>query len=238
MEQADGNVQLFLFWAESPGGAPTERRITQRKYSLHLSPNSPEFNLLKGTVRNDLGEVSTTTFLTDAVKSRVTFAPLFQANFTDLVSEIHNAKFPEDELVHSLCELDPKESTLVIAIFIGHPDAKFDVPADGRYLVSTFNTENFQIVILTSLLNIPAPKICIAQNRVTYRPELIGPGSEAAVRDHMRGDTPAQGIEMYLRSLYAIRSSIEDYYYSLADNEAEYQKMVELFNFLRSKDVA
>lgn len=202
LEKPDGELIIPMKTGERAENSLGPRLLEQR-YSVHPSPQSPEFTTIKQTVNTDDGKTETSVILTDAVKLKTGFAIVFSRRVQDLTPERYAIQSTnrKNERTYVLADLDPVLHTLFISVFVGHPDTPFDVSSDDA-VASHFPFKEFKIIILSTAKLIPVHYTTDYSHAVTFPPETLPDVRlQFILRAHMQGKPPDICIRQFLNSV-------------------------------------
>jgi hypothetical protein len=174
------------------------KNVLEQRYSIHPSPKSAEFNVLKQTINLDGGERISTVALTDAVKAKRGFSILFARRcqtFAGSAPEAINLK----QQTYALAEFDPTSFNLMHAVFVGSPESEFDA-TDENIVISSLTLRKFKIVLMASLYALPSHHTTEMLHALTLPPEAAKE-QEAVRRFLMQGRSPEVCLEQYRNSV-------------------------------------
>jgi hypothetical protein len=127
LQRPNGDLVIGFGFASPVGYAPENPRILHQKYSVHTSPNSAEFNTVTHTLWLDDGTKATSRALTDAIKTKSGFSPLFCRRCLLMVSDRY--LIPSNDTATRIKLWSPPgmdgKITLVYGVFIGPLEAPF-----------------------------------------------------------------------------------------------------------------
>jgi hypothetical protein len=172
IDQDEGSAQVFLFAGPHPGYVQTSRKITQNKYSIHATADKPDFNLIKRTSIINGDETYPAYCRISTVKDKKGFfAPVFQLNFLNFKSKDHDFSTSADGQSVCLHEYDPSTTSIVLGLYVGARNASFEFGSRDNITHYIVDTQNFRIVLLMLLFQIPAPVSGTTLERLTFLPE-------------------------------------------------------------------
>jgi hypothetical protein len=174
------------------------KKVLEQRYSIHLSPKSAEFNVLKQTVNLEGGESISTVALTDAVKAKRGFSILFARRCQGLADQPPEAINPKQQ-TYALAEFDQTMFNLMHAIFVGSPESKFDA-RDEKIVINSWTFKKFKIVVMASLYMLPSHHTTEMLHALTLPPETAKQ-QEAVSRFLMQGRSPDVCLEQYRNSV-------------------------------------
>jgi hypothetical protein len=190
VEVEAGDVYVSLVPTEESDDTPP-LSIIERRFSVHASDKSPEFNMLKFTSKLKGVEIDKTTVqLTDAIKSQVNFAPIAVIKLSDLSADQYD--FVDNGLATlDFGNFDPIFTFPVVGIFVGHRDVPFAYNLPMRRI----QTRLFNIVFLFNLYEFPATQNSHIKTRKTFPPELQNTeDGKISMRSMMSGQTVEQCV--------------------------------------------
>lgn len=164
-----GDVYISIFSGTQVGIPPNAIKVLEERFSLHPSTLSKNINTFKHTLSLVDGQKWTTTAISDAIKLKTGFSHLFTHRFGDFsLSKYNGGNARENDII--LGYLDTSKQTLVMGVFVGHPDVLF--PAiHPDFSVHIHKEAGFQIAFWYSVLELPS--IPFAK---TFTPLTIAPG--------------------------------------------------------------
>jgi hypothetical protein len=174
------------------------KKVLEQRYSIHPSPKSAEFNVLKQTINLEGRESISTVALTDAVKAKRGFSILFTRRcqtFADSPPEAINPKQP----TYALAEFDPAMFNLIHAIFVGSPESEFDIK-DESIVITSWTFIKFKIVVMASLYMLPSHHTTETLHSLTLPPEAAEQQKEMR-RFLMQGRSPEVCLQQYRNSV-------------------------------------
>jgi hypothetical protein len=174
------------------------KKVLEQRYSIHPSPKSYEFNVLKQTINLEGGESLTTAALTDAVKAKRGFAILFTRRCQGFAHRPVETINP-NEVTYALAEFDETMFNLMHAIFVGSPDSEFDA-RDENVVINSIAFKKFKIVLMASLYALPSHHTTEMLHALTLPPEKAQ--EQYAVRRFlMQGRSPEICLQQYHNSV-------------------------------------
>ncbi|MBY5606583.1 hypothetical protein [Rhizobium leguminosarum] len=197
-EQKQGDVYIRLISGLNSGMNDVDT-ISEHRYSIHVSPKSKDYNVIKRTLTAKDKSSLTSVALTNAVKARTGFTHIVSQSFTDLTDRIYDR--PEDgKLILPLNTFDQRKQTFMLSLFVGYPDAIF--PKTYPELITIFHTKFFQFVICSDVLDFPSTFFGRTIDSATFRPEdFENERDQAHARRLMEGYGPERCIAL-ARSLH------------------------------------
>ncbi|MGO7362311.1 hypothetical protein [Rhizobium leguminosarum] len=192
-EHKQGDVYIRLMSGLNSGMNNVDT-IGEQRYSIHVSPNSTEYNVIKRTLTVKDKAPLTSVALTNAVKVRTGFTHIFSQSFTDLTSRIYDR--PDDgRPLLPLNKFDQRKQTLMLSLFVGYLDADF--PKSYKEMITVFHTKFFQFVICSDVLDFPSTFFGRTSESVTFRPEdFENDRDQAHARTLMEGYGPDRCIAL------------------------------------------
>lgn len=176
----------------------TGKKILEQRYSIHASPNSAEFNVLKQTIKLEGGESITAVALTDAVKAKRGFSVLFVRRCQRLADTPPETINPKEQ-TYALAEVDQNVFNFMHAIFIGSPHSEFDA-RDPDIVINSFVFKKFKIVVIASLYALPSHHTTEMLHALTLPPEKAQQ-EYAERRFLMQGRSPEICLQQYRNSI-------------------------------------
>lgn len=146
-----------VFFGDSRGVAGRNRLVRQR-YNIHSSIHDPRATTIKKITELE-GEPRVEGYIrTTAIKSKNLFAPLYFKLSPDLASDRYSSFETAGRKHISLGAYNPRNFTLLYAVFVGKRDAQF---LDSTFLSKSLSYRlhdigKFRLVFLYSFLNIPS----------------------------------------------------------------------------------
>jgi hypothetical protein len=203
VERANGDLIIPI-----PGGDTSLNEwdkgasISETRCSIHQSLRSPTYTTIKLTSTSDK-KVTTQVALTDAVKTKSGFSPVFfrRCQNPEISSLNPVASRPRDETL-TLPEFEPEKFTLFYGIFVGHRDAAF-IAGHDDVNIAKFRFGQFQLVVMVSLGKFPSYVTTEVLSPVTTPPET-NPSVEEVLRFLMTGRPPAVCIRQYKAAVNAL----------------------------------
>lgn len=199
IEKPGGELIIPIKGAERSGSDwSSGKKVLEQRYSIHPSPKSAEFNVLKLTINLEGGESISTVALTDAVKAKRGFSILFARRcqtFADSPPEVINPK----QQTYALAEFDPTMFNLMHAVFVGSADSEFDA-RDENIVINSWTFEKFKIVVMASLYMLPSHHTTEMLHALTLPPETAKQQEEVR-RFLMQGRSPEVCLEQYRNSV-------------------------------------
>jgi hypothetical protein len=199
IEKPNGELVIPIKGADRFGADwKAGKRVLEQRYSIHSSPRSKEFNVIKQTINLEGGQSITMAALTDAVKLKNGFSIILVRRCQRLTDDPPEEIKP-NEPAFVLPEFDPSFFTLFHAIFVGHPDTVFDA-SDPDVVAAAFPFKKFEIVVMASLRKLPSHRTTDFLHSVTMPPETKL--DEQAVRRFlMTGRSPEICFQQYRNSV-------------------------------------
>jgi hypothetical protein len=177
----------------------TPKQILEHRYSIHFSPKSTDFITLKQTVRLE-DDYLTSVSLTDAIKTKSGFSPIYVRRCRYPVSDVRDKKYKSTDTVVTLPPIpDHTRLTLFNGLFIGHPDVEFTarLPKDIGG-IHPMRFRKFQLIFVLSFGFFGSYYLDEFLHYVTLPPEMIEhPKGQEILRLLMKGRTPGESIEEY-----------------------------------------
>jgi hypothetical protein len=163
-ENNKGDTQLrlksiYLDWHGPPRAFERSPLVTEQRYSIHPSLDSPDHNVIKQTRTLEDGTTRITRHLTKAIKSGTHFAFIYCRRCNHLKSPDYVPhKALKTEI--SLGEFDPKDLTLAYAVIAGARGKKFDFdtadPICSDVNTAYVDSSYIRLTVLWTFLGIPA----------------------------------------------------------------------------------
>jgi hypothetical protein len=167
-------------------------QIKEQRYSIHPSPESPDGNLLKSTMRIAAGKTFHTRHWTKAIKSGQGYAPMFVQRCPTLDSENYSVtKAGIQEL--SLGSYDPQHFTPFFGVLVAARDNEFELPVATQFPaifvpinVAQHQFRSVRLIVLWSFLSLPSHPSSMASLFQTNvdKPELTEGLSTQQCCDH------------------------------------------------------
>ncbi len=231
-ESPKGDVYIRLKSGRQVGIPPNEIKISEHRYSIHVSPRSANYTTLKRTLQLEGGQSSTGCALTDAVKCNNGFSPIFSHRTTDLSGSDYDVKNDNTDSI-LLKSFDPEKEGLVFTIFVGNPEENFLKQSDNA-IIAKFNTKNFQFIICYCFIrfsqNLPIPfslPFAWTMDSITFDPETFNKQSSIyGAHEKMSGDAPQECIKYFC-------SSKDFLMINLLETHKELSTNVEIKNFFQ-----
>lgn len=202
-EQPDGELTLSNESAENYTTG-TVGKILEQRYSIHLSPKSPDFNVIKQTFVTEHEEI-TAVALTDAFKKNTGFALVYSRLCPDLSLERYTSDTDAPQVV--LGAYDPSAETFVYGVFVGN--AGIALPREGAGTVSVIEHDfsRFRVIVAAEPVPMSSYHNGFLAHNLTLNPEQ-GPESEQQFRKNaMKGQGAPQCFVLfqYCRAGLAVR---------------------------------
>jgi hypothetical protein len=199
IEKPNGELIVPIKGADRFGPDWSEgKKVLEQRYSIHPSPKSEEFNVLKQTINLEGGDPITTVALTDAVKSKRGFSILFARRCQRLADGPPESINPKEQ-TYVLAEFDQTLFNFMHAIFIGSPESQFDV-RDPDMVINSFTFKRFKIVVIASLYNLPSHNTTEMLHALTLPPEQAQQEYDER-RFLMQGRSPDVCLQQYRNSV-------------------------------------
>jgi hypothetical protein len=199
VEKANGELIIPIRGGDRLGADwATGKQVLEQRYSVHPSPRSKEFNVIKLTLNVESSRSITAATLTDAVKLKNGFSIIFarrSQRLTDRPSEEPKSQ----EKLFALPDFDPSHFNLFYAIFVGHPDVPFDA-TDPDIVVSAFPFKTFKLIVMASLYQLPSHHTTEFLHSITMPPETKI-NQQALSRFLMTGRSPEVCLQQYRNSV-------------------------------------
>ena len=196
IEKANGELVITLKTGGYFGSPPQPgSRVIEQRYSIHTSPKSPDYNVMKLTINMADGRSVRLAALTDAVKKRNGFSILLVRRCEDLSRLDEATCYPNKERILTLAEYDPARDNFYYGIFVGHPDTVFDTTDPGLSF-NKFSFASFNIVVACSFVELPSYHTTDIVHSLTSPPESHPEGEDVA-RFLMTGRTPQICLAQY-----------------------------------------
>lgn len=174
--------------------------ILEHRYSIHASPKSADFTTIKQTVRLE-DDCLTHVSLTDAIKKKSGFSPIYVRRCQHPVSDVRDKKYKSTDTVVTLPALpDHERLTLFHGLFVGHPDVDFTarLPEQVSGGIFPMRFRKFQLIFVLSIEFFGSASFGEFIHYLTLPPEAIEyPKGQEVLRLLMKGKTPEQCIEDY-----------------------------------------
>ena len=219
-ESPKGDVYIRVKSGTQVGIPPNASAVVEDRYSIHPSPNSPNYTMLKHTLTLENGSTTTSAALTDAVKLKRGFSHLFSHRSSDLAQPVND--FNDDAAsVLSSGDFDTRCGSLVFGIFVGHPNTGFPIESD-RQVANAIRSQHFQIVLCHVWLNLPALPFSWTLKSLTIPPELYDDahGKESAYRK-MSGKSAESSLELFHGLANELVVNLLELYTSLAQDDEQ-----------------
>ena len=179
VQRKNGDLTIGFGFAEKFEFVPQNPKITHQKYSVHRSPNSVEFNTITHEIVLSDGSKFRSTALTDAIKGKTGFQPLFVRRCPDL--SIDRYLLPvDDKAVRAQLTSSDMPLTLVYGVYVGEAGAAFG--PQPNVSVYEWDFEHFKIVVLSQHLALPPHRTGMLFHHVTVDPR----NADSSVHDHLR----------------------------------------------------
>jgi hypothetical protein len=199
IEKANGELIIPIKGAERFGAHwESGKTVLEQRYSIHPSPKSAEFNVLKQTIKLEGGESISTVALTDAVKATRGFSILFARRCQSFANSPPETINPKQE-TYALAEFDPKMFNLMHALFVGSPESEFDA-RDESIVINPWTFKKFKVVVMASLYMLPSHHTTEMLHALTLPPETANQ-QEAVRRFLMQGRSPDICLQQYRNSV-------------------------------------
>jgi hypothetical protein len=203
LEKPNGELIVPSKTAEKADNSDGPRLLEQR-YSIHPSPKSSEFTMVKQTLNTVDGKTEDSVVLTDAVKLKTGFSIIFVRRVQSLSSDryVIEATKKQDERTVVLADFDESLNSFFFGVFLGHPDTPFDIPSDDRVVVNHFYFKKFKIILLATVMQIPSHYTTDYSHAVTFRPQSVSdPQSQEVMRYQMQGKPAAICLQQFNNSV-------------------------------------
>lgn len=198
-EQKQGDVYIRMISGLNAGMNNVDA-IGEHRYSIHVSPRSPQYNVVKRTFTVKNEAPLTSVALTNAVKARTGFTHIVSQSFSDLNGRIYDRPNDGKPLI-LLNTFDHRKQTLMLSLFVGYSDAIF--PETHPEMITVFHTKFFQFVVCSAVLDFPSTFFGRTIDTVTFRPEdFEDQGDQAHATTLMQGYGPDRCLAL-ARSLHA-----------------------------------
>jgi len=189
-------IYFFVKSGTQEGLPPNNKIVSYEKYSIHHSRKSATYTTVKLTTRFKSGEERTVTALTNAVKTRTGFSPVFVIRFSDLNAPIYNLKTGDDEkVVLQINDFNPASNTLYFGIYIGRADTPF--PNFDGASVSQRCYGDIRVVLVYGYNMIPAIPYSYVYCRATFKPT---DSNDTSSKSKMNGESIEHNIEHFRMS--------------------------------------
>jgi hypothetical protein len=188
LERKNGDLTIGFGFALRYESDESNPDIKHQKYSVHVSPNSQKFNTVKHELWLNDGTKLTSSFLTDAVKSKSGFHPIFCRRCPDLTNDRYLVA-PDDKaklIKLTGCKL---AGTFFYGVFVGSTDSVFGAHPGVDVMEIAFSC--FKIVVLSHHLLLPPNHRGKLLHTMTEPPEHPLPEVQFHLREAMRGKTAA-----------------------------------------------
>lgn len=200
-EKKNGDVIVSLFSGLSPGYTPTSETMSQHRYTIHCSNRSSEFTTITKTFDTSNKENHKSSALTNCVKSKIGFAPIFFIRFTDLKTKKNDYKENKLEFIEYLWPFDPSAETLVVGFFIGARDTIFEA-IDSTIKIVEILSENFKFLIMFEFNRFPSLKVSLVSEMVTLRPDGVDGEIDKAIATLTESVNAGVCIELFNRMVH------------------------------------
>lgn len=175
-------------------GSSENPEILHQKYSVHMSPNSPEFSTIVHTLWLSDGRKLLSRALTDAVKSKKGFFHIFSRRCSDLSPARYDV--PESDGAQRLELASVIENfTLIYSVFVGHSSSTFGPQPNTSVIEFAFS--EFKIIVLSAYIPLPPHHTGYFLHNLTFRPEIEDIITQGAMRDLMRGTSAAETLDSF-----------------------------------------
>lgn len=199
IEKPSGELIIPIKGAERFGSDwSSGKKVLEQRYSIHPSPKSAEFNVLKQTINLEGGKSISTVALTDAVKAKRGFSILFARRCQTFAGSPPEAINPKQQ-TYALAEFDSSMFNLMHAIFVGSPELEFDA-RDENIIINSLTFRKFKIVLMASLYALPAHHTTEMLHALTLPPETAKQ-QEVVRRFLMQGRDPGVCLQQYRNSV-------------------------------------
>ncbi len=171
VEKPNGELIIPLKGAQRFGADwATAENVLEQRYSIHPSPRSKDFNVIKLTLNLESGRSVTTVALTDAAKLKNGFSIVFVRRCQRLIDSEPEQPNPKEK-TFSLARFDPALFNFIHALFVGHPETNFTV-TDPNVVINSFSFRRFKLVIMASLYQLPSHHTTEFLHSITCRQKL------------------------------------------------------------------
>ena len=206
LERSNGDLVLGFGFATSVGYSPENPKILHQKYSVHTSPKSAEFSTITHTIWLDDGTKNVLHVLTDAIKAKTGFFPMFCRRCQILVDDRYLIPASDKATrikLWSPTELDG-QVTLVYGVFVGPSDTPFG--PHPQLSVAEWAFTHFRIVVIYHYINLPAHPTGDTMHSLTEPYEHEDPMIRAHLRQMMRGKSTQWCLDYFrqISSLFVI----------------------------------
>ncbi len=158
LEKPNGDLIIISKSASRWGFPHRNIEMLEYRYSIHVSPKSPTFTTIKYTANLSDGQHRTSVAITDAVKCRTGFAPVFVELTPNPSLRSVRLSESDNENIVQIADYRPRRQTLHYGVFVGAPTFCFPVMV-GNIKVVQHTFKQFGIVVLSSLFEFPSASI-------------------------------------------------------------------------------
>lgn len=197
-EKKNEDVIISLFSGLSPGYTPTSATISQHRYTTHCSNRSNEFTTITKTFGTSNDETHKSSALTNCVKSKNGFTPIFFIRFTDLKTKKNDYQESDLESIEYLWPFNPSTESLIVGLFIGARDTVFET-VDPTIKIIEILSKNFKFLIMFEFNRFPSLKVALVSEIITLRPEDKDGGIDKAIATLMESTDATTCIELFNR---------------------------------------
>jgi hypothetical protein len=184
-EQPDEELILAIKFAENYTTG-TGGKILEQRYSIHLSPKSPDFNVIKQTFVTE-HELLTSVALTDAFKKNTGFAPIYSRLCPNLSLDKYTSDSDAPRVI--LGSYDPGTETFVHGVFVGNAGVSFPREGAGTVSVIEHDFSRFRVIVVADPFPMSSYNKGFLTHHLTLNPER-GPEAEQQFRKNtMKGQS-------------------------------------------------
>jgi hypothetical protein len=186
-EQPDEELVLAIKFAENYTTG-TGGKILEQRYSIHLSPKSPDFNVIKQTLAIEHEEEPLTSVaLTDAFKKKTGFAPVYSRLCPNLSLDKYTSDSDAPHVI--LGSYDPGTETFVHGVFVGNAGVSFPKEGAGTVSVIEHDFSRFRVIVVADPIPMSSHHHGFLAHHLTLNPEH-GPEAEKQFRKNtMKGQS-------------------------------------------------
>jgi hypothetical protein len=202
IETNSGKLRLILrSGANNEDETHPGAELVQTKYSIHDSDQSLDYSTLHYTQICKDGRRKDVYYLTEAIKKKRGFAPLF-VEATSALSAPRYLLNPQDKaVVVDIGEYDPKQFNFCYGVAIGPLGLNFVANPWDSVNIHQQNFQRFSVVLMWSFATLLSSAFCTRRHVYTLPPEeAASPEEEKFLRSLMTSYTDTQCVSYFCQT--------------------------------------
>jgi len=185
-ETNTGSVFIAIFSGSQIGIPPDHIEVTERRYSIHPTPENNELNAIHYTFKLNNGDKKEHFNYTDAIKSREGYVPIFCELFPSLAARKYDMRTKHFKSSFELGNYDLTEKCLIVYLIACHKDASAPERIRDDIKIVEYVAGDYKFIMLLSCIEAPATEFAWHTSKITENPEdFANEADQIAARQFM-----------------------------------------------------